>query len=132
MLHYFCHPCCYYGYVDPISVENRIWGDRNGIIVVMPIVQGFVLGLELLSLACPGLDLGSVMLHYFCHPCCCYGYVDPISVENRIWGDRNGIIVVMPIVQGFVRCDAESLWIVIVPKSKDRFMERPPIKTVQP
>jgi hypothetical protein len=50
-----------------------------------------VIDLELLSLACPGLDLGSVMLHYICHPCYCYGYVDPISVENRIWGDRNGI-----------------------------------------
>jgi hypothetical protein len=24
-----------------------------------------VIGLEMLSLACPGLDLGSVMLHYF-------------------------------------------------------------------
>ena len=24
-----------------------------------------VIGLELLSLACPGLDLGSLMLHYF-------------------------------------------------------------------
>jgi hypothetical protein len=31
---------------------------------------------------------------------------------------------VMPTVQGFVRCDAGSLWIVIIPKSKDRFMER--------
>jgi hypothetical protein len=50
-----------------------------------------VIGLELLSLACPGLDLGSVMLHYLCHPCYYYGYVDPISVENRIWCDRNGI-----------------------------------------
>jgi hypothetical protein len=30
---------------------------------------------------------------------------------------------VMPTVQGFVRCDAGSLWIVIIPKSKDRFME---------
>jgi hypothetical protein len=29
----------------------------------------------------------------------------------------------MPTVQGFVRCDAGSLWIVIIPKSKDRFME---------
>jgi hypothetical protein len=29
----------------------------------------------------------------------------------------------MPMVQGFVRCDAGSLWIVIIPKSKDRFME---------
>jgi hypothetical protein len=39
---------------------------------------------------------------------------------------------VMPTVQGFVRCDAGSLWIVIIPKSKDRFMERPPMKIVQP
>jgi hypothetical protein len=38
----------------------------------------------------------------------------------------------MPTVQGFVRCDAGSLWLVIMPKSKDRFMERPPMKTVQP
>jgi hypothetical protein len=36
---------------------------------------------------------------------------------------------VMPTVQGFVRCDARSLWLVIIPKSKDRFMERPPMKT---
>jgi hypothetical protein len=41
-------------------------------------------------------------------------------------------VVVMPTVQGFVRCDAGSLWIVIIPKSKDRFMERPPMKIVQP
>jgi hypothetical protein len=39
---------------------------------------------------------------------------------------------VMLTVQGFVRCDAGNLWIVIIPKSKDRFMERPPMKTVQP
>jgi hypothetical protein len=39
---------------------------------------------------------------------------------------------VMPTVQGFVRCDARSLWIVIIPKANDRFMERPPMKTVQP
>jgi hypothetical protein len=30
---------------------------------------------------------------------------------------------VMPTVHGFVRCDAGSLWIVIIPKSKERFME---------
>jgi hypothetical protein len=39
---------------------------------------------------------------------------------------------VIPTVQGFVRCDAGSLWIVIIPKSKDRFKERPPMKTIQP
>jgi hypothetical protein len=32
-------------------------------------------------------------------------------------------IGVMPMVQGFVRCDAGSQWIVIIPKSKDQFME---------
>jgi hypothetical protein len=39
---------------------------------------------------------------------------------------------VMSTVQGFVRCDVGSVWIVIIPKSKDRFMERPSIKIVQP
>jgi hypothetical protein len=91
-----------------------------------------ILGLELLSLACPGLDLGSVMLYYICHPCYYYGYVDPISVENRIWGDENGISWCDANGSRLVRCDAGSLWIVIIPKSKDRFMERPPMKTVQP
>jgi hypothetical protein len=38
----------------------------------------------------------------------------------------------MSTVQGFVQCDAGSMWLVIIPKSKDRFMERPPMKTVQP
>jgi hypothetical protein len=30
---------------------------------------------------------------------------------------------VMPVGQGFVRCDAGSLWLVIIPNSKDQFME---------
>jgi hypothetical protein len=42
------------------------------------------------------------------------------------------LVGVMPTVQEFVRCDAGSLWLVIIPKSKDRFMEQPPMKTVQP
>jgi hypothetical protein len=42
------------------------------------------------------------------------------------------LVGVMPTVQGFVRCDAGSTWFVIIPKSKDRFMERPPMKIVQP
>jgi hypothetical protein len=42
------------------------------------------------------------------------------------------LIGAMPTVQGFVRCDAGSLWLVIIPKYKDRFMERPPMKTVKP
>jgi hypothetical protein len=42
------------------------------------------------------------------------------------------LVGAMPTVQGFVQCDAGSLWLVIIPKSKDWFMERPPIQTVQP
>jgi hypothetical protein len=54
-------------------------------------------------------------------------------MENRIWGDRIGNLPVRCWrFKAFVRCDAESLWFVIIPKSKDQFMERPPMKTVQP
>jgi hypothetical protein len=28
--------------------------------------------------------------------------------------------------------DSKSMWLVIMPKSKDRFVERPPMKVVQP
>jgi hypothetical protein len=27
-------PCHYYGYFDPTSMENRIWGDRVGNLLV--------------------------------------------------------------------------------------------------
>jgi hypothetical protein len=54
-----------------------------------------------------------------------------------VWRIRFGVtgmelIGAMSTVQGFVWCDAGSLWLVIIPKSKDRFMERPPMKIVQP
>jgi hypothetical protein len=57
-----------------------------------------------------------------------------ILLVSRIGFGVTGMefVGVMPMVQGFVRCDARSLWIVIIPKSKDRFMERPPMKIVQP
>jgi hypothetical protein len=86
----------------------------------------------MLSLACPSLDLGSVMLHYF---------VTLVTVMVIfilfVWRIGFGVtgmefVGVMPMVQGFVRCDTGSLWIVIIPKSKNWFMERPPMKTVQP
>jgi hypothetical protein len=64
------------------SIDLPFLGNFKNIWVV-------VIGLELLSLACSSLDFSSVMLHYLYHPC--YGYVDPNSVENRIWGDGNGI-----------------------------------------
>jgi hypothetical protein len=42
------------------------------------------------------------------------------------------LIGAMPMVQGFVWCNAGSLWLVSIPKSKDRFMEQSPMKIVQP
>jgi hypothetical protein len=33
---------------------------------------------------------------------------------------------------GLYSVDSGSLWLVIMPKSKDLFMERPPMKIVQP
>jgi hypothetical protein len=74
-----------------------------------------VIGLELLSLACPGLDLGSVMLHYFVTLVAVM--VMLILLVQRIGFGVTGMefVGVMPMVQGFVRCDAGSLWLVIIP-----------------
>jgi hypothetical protein len=45
-----------------------------------------------LSLACPSLGLGSdiVQSFYTCLTLSLLCLFDPISVENRIWGDRIG------------------------------------------
>jgi hypothetical protein len=70
-----------------------------------------------------------------------HAYVPPVIIKVililLVWRIGFGVtgmelVGAMPIVQGFVGCDAGSLWLVIIPKSKDRFMERPPMKTVQP
>jgi hypothetical protein len=79
-------------------------------------------GLRTASHACPGLDLGSVMLHYFVTL-----IVVMVMLILLVWRIGFGVtgmelVGVMPTVQGFVRCDAGSLWLVIMPKSKDRFM----------
>jgi hypothetical protein len=74
------------------------------------------------------------MLHH-------HAYVPPVVIMvilillvSRIGCGVTGmeLVGVMPTVQGFIRCDAGSQWLVIIPKSKDQFMERPPMKTVQP
>ena len=75
---------------------------------------------------------GSVMLHYFVTLVAVM-----VMLSLLVWRIGFGVtgmelVGVMPTVQGFVRCDAGSLWLVIMPKSKDRFMERPPMKIVQP
>jgi hypothetical protein len=48
-----------------------------------------VIGLELLSLACPGQGLVVIMVISFMlmSPYQYYGYFNPTSMENRIWGD---------------------------------------------
>jgi hypothetical protein len=86
-----------------------------------------VIGLELLSLACLGLDLGSVMLRYFDTLVTVMAMLIPLVWRIGFGVTGMEFVGVMPTVQGFVRCDAGSLWIVIIPISMDRFMERPPI-----
>jgi hypothetical protein len=61
-----------------------------------------IIGLELLSLACPDLGLGSEYVHHFI-PLLAYhgyGYLDPTSVENRIWVTGLELTGVMPTIQG--------------------------------
>jgi hypothetical protein len=53
-----------------------------------------------------------------------YGYLDPTSVENRICGDGIGT--------SWCDIDGSRLLLVIIPKSKDRFMVRLHMKIVQP
>jgi hypothetical protein len=74
------------------------------------------------------------MLHH-------HAYVTPVAIMVilillvwRIGFRVTGMELVgaIPTVQGFVWCDAGSLWLVIIPKAKDRFMEQPPMKIVQP
>jgi hypothetical protein len=84
-----------------------------------------IIGLELLSLACPGLDLGSVMLPHITYVSLVTVMVMLILLLWRIGFGVTGMesVGVMSTVQGFFRCDAGSLWIVIKPKSKDKIME---------
>jgi hypothetical protein len=93
-----------------------------------------VIGLVMLSHTCPGLDLGSCYVTSFMlvSPCYCYDYLILLVWRIGFGVTEMELVGVMPMVQGFVRCDAGSLWLVIIPKSKDRFMERPPMKIVQP
>jgi hypothetical protein len=61
-----------------------------------------VIGLELLSLACPGLDLGSVMLHHSTYVTLVTAMVMLILLVWRIGFGVTGIefVGVMPTVQG--------------------------------
>jgi hypothetical protein len=59
-------------------------------------------------------------------------FFDPISVENRIWVTGLELRSVDSDSSGLCPVDSGKPVIDIIPKSKDRFMERPPMKTVQP
>jgi hypothetical protein len=107
------------------SIDLPFLGNLRSIWVI-------IIDLELLSLACPGRDLGSVMLHSFVTLVAVMALLILLVWRIGFGVTRMEFVGVMPTVQGFVRCDAGSLWIVIIPKAKDRFMERPPMKTVQP
>jgi hypothetical protein len=74
------------------------------------------------------------MLHHIIYVTLVTVFIMLILLVWRIGFGVTGMefVDVIPTVQGFVRCDAGSLWIVIIPKSKDWFMERPPMKIVQP
>jgi hypothetical protein len=88
----------------------------------------------LLSLACSSLVWVVSMFQHHVYVTAVAIMVVVILLVWRIGFGVKGmeLIGVMPTVQGFVWCDAGSLWLVIIPKSKDRFMKRPPMKTVQP
>jgi hypothetical protein len=63
------------------------------------------------------------MLHYFVTL-----VVVMVMLILLVWRIGFGVtgmefVGMMPTVQGFVRCDARILWIVMIPKSKDWFME---------
>jgi hypothetical protein len=70
-----------------------------------------------------GFGVVIMLLHISVSPLSLLWLFDPISVENRIWGDGKEFVGMMRTVQDFVRCDAGSLWLVNIPKSMDRFME---------
>jgi hypothetical protein len=93
-----------------------------------------VIGIDLLSLACSSLVWVVAMFQH-------HAYVTPVAIMVAlillVWRIGFGVmgmelVGVILMVQGFVRCDAGSLWLVIIAKSNDRFMERAPMKIVQP
>jgi hypothetical protein len=61
------------------------------------------------------------MLHHIIYVTLVTVFIMLILLVWRIGFGVTGMefVDVMPTVQGFVRCDAGSLWIVIIPKSKD-------------
>jgi hypothetical protein len=79
---------------------------------------------DLLSPATTWSSLGNTpapLLYPCCHLVCYFGSLLEWRIGFGVMGMEPA--GVMPAVQGFVRCDAGSMWLLMIPKSKDRFME---------
>jgi hypothetical protein len=88
----------------------------------------------LLSLACPGLGLGSDIVTSFMLVSPCYCYVYLILLVWRIGFGVTGLELrsMDSNSSGLRPVDSGKPVVNIIPKSKDWFMERPPMKIVQP
>jgi hypothetical protein len=80
------------------------------------------------------MGLGRTIVPYFC-PCChlvCYYLGSLLVWRIGIWCDGLELCSVDSDSSGLCPVDSKSLWLVIMLKSKDRFMEQPPMRTVLP
>jgi hypothetical protein len=89
---------------------------------------------ELLSPTCPGLVWVVILLHQLCLCQPYYCYVSLILLVWRIGFGVTGLELrsVDSDSSGLRLVDSGKPVVDIIPNSKDRFMERPPMKTVQP
>jgi hypothetical protein len=84
-----------------------------------------VIGLELLSVACPGLGLGSGYVHQLC---ICHPVIMMAILILLVWRIGFGVTElelagVISTVQGYCPVRCRKPVVIIIPKSKDRFME---------
>jgi hypothetical protein len=82
-----------------------------------------------------GLGLGSTLVPLLFYPSChliCYYLGSLLVWRIGIWGDRFGTVFGGLQQFGDLSGGLRKPMVVIMPKSMDRFMERPPMKIVQP
>jgi hypothetical protein len=79
-----------------------------------------------------GLDSCYVTSSCLCHPYHYYGYLTLVVWRIGFGVTEMELVGVMMTVQGLSGAMLEACGYLSYPKSKDRFMERPPMKTVKP
>jgi hypothetical protein len=84
----------------------------------------------LLSLACPGLGLGIVTSFMLVSPCYCYVYLILLMWRFRFGVTGLELRSVDSDSSGLRPVDSGKPVVDIMPKSKDWFMEQPPMKIV--